>query len=72
MIKIDDDDHVCKEETAKRGEVNPELIKRKISSRRLAQGCLGNKLTRTCKCHADTWTTCTNMKGLLSNLGHEG
>ena len=72
-----DDNHVWKEDPDKTGKVNPEFIKKTISQKKTHlvdyfKAFLESKLTRTRKHGTDLWATFTNIKLLLSNIGHEG
>ena len=76
-MKNNDDTHVCKEDPAKKGESNPEFIKKNhlLEKNRPADwfnDLLANKLTRGHNHGPNMWASYTSMKGFLSNLGYNG
>ena len=75
-VKNDDDEHVREEEPTNKVKSNLQFTKKHNLSENSHQAdCfkdfLANKLVRECECGTDLWAICANVKGLLSNLGHE-
>ena len=75
-MKDCNNDFVYDEEEVKKGHVNPEFVKR----HNLSENChpadwfkafLSNRAGKITKHGTDVWNAFTNLKGLLSNLGHQ-
>ena len=76
-MKDANNEYVFNEEPMKKGKVDDEFIKRNnlTTSSHPAdwfKAFLSNKVDKTVKYGTDLWTTYTNLKGLLSNIGHHG
>ena len=76
-MKDSNNKHVCHCETIKNGYVNEEFMKKNNATENSHPAdwfklFLPNRVDKVTKCGTDAWNTYTNLKGLLSNIGHEG